>query len=144
MSSPMKFVIGLVAALLVIFLYHGPLGGGAALVDRIEAGAQANVARTEVPGISVALGRDPLSRTATLSGPADDIQRTGMGEMPGLNQIVENSPGVAGIRWADEGGSGAFMPLLGEALLAGLIAYLLGYLIGSRLFGRNRNRSYLD
>jgi hypothetical protein len=144
MSSPMKFVVGLVAALLVIFLYHAPLRGGAALINRIEAGARANVARTEVPEISVNLGRDPLSRTATLSGNADDVQRTGMGEMPGLNQIVENSPGVAGVRWADDGGSSAFMPLLGEALLAGLTAYLLGYLIGSRLFGRPRNRSYLD
>ena len=101
MSSLTKFMIGLVAALAIGWLHHGPLGHGEALIDRLEREAQAAVARQEVPGVTVTLGRDPLSRRATLAGPADQFQREGQGELPGLSDIVTNIDGVSGVDWAN-------------------------------------------
>jgi hypothetical protein len=144
MSRTVKFLIGLAAALLTGWLYHGPLGHGQALVDGLEGQARAAVERTEVPGISVSLGHDPLSRTATLSGPADTFQRQGQGEMPGLTEIVADIPGIAGVQWADEAPAGRMtMPLLVETLLSILIAYLIGLAGGWLLFGRPRREHYL-
>ena len=102
MPRSLKFLIGLGAVVLMGWLHHGPVGGGAALIDRIEAQAKAGVAEAEVPGVQVRLGRDPLSRTATLSGPADDLQREGLGGQRGLNDIVGEIEGVSDVRWADE------------------------------------------
>jgi hypothetical protein len=101
MSALTKFLIGLVAVLAMGWLHHGPLGGGARLIDRVEGGAKAAVAREGVPGVTVRLGRDPLSRTATLAGPADEFQREGQGELKGLNDIVAETEGVSGVEWAN-------------------------------------------
>ncbi len=101
MSPAVKFLLGLVAVLLMGWLYHGPLGNGAALVDRLETEARAAVAASEVPGIQVRLGRDPLSRQATLSGPANDFQREGMGQYPGLNDRIRAIEGISGLEWAN-------------------------------------------
>src|SRR5690606_5833618 len=79
MSSIMKFLVGLVTILLIGLIWHAPLGHGAALVDRLEIQARAAVAATEVPGIQVHLARRPLARIATLDGPANDLQREGLG-----------------------------------------------------------------
>lgn len=101
MSPSAKFLIGLVAVLLMGWLHHGPLGNGQALIDRLEQQAQAAVARAGVPGVSVRLERDPLSRRAILSGPADDFQREGQGELPGLNDIVGEIKGISGVEWTN-------------------------------------------
>ena len=101
MSPAVKFLIGLIAALLMGWAWHGPLGNGEALVGRLEAQANAAIADSEVPGIRVRLGRDPLSREATLSGPANDYQREGMGEYPGLNDRVRAVEGISNVRWAN-------------------------------------------
>ena len=71
MSPALKFLIGLVAVAAMTAISHGPLGNGAALIDAMEVAARERVAATEVPGVEVRLGRDPLSRLATLSGSAD-------------------------------------------------------------------------
>ena len=144
MSRLVKFLIGLVAALLTGWLAHGPIGHGEALVGRLEAEARSAVAATEVPGIEVRLGRDPLTRAATLSGPADPFQREGQGELQGLNDIVAGIDGISTIGWADQGGPGRRLPLLAEAELAVLIAYLLGLGLAKLLFGRRQKESYLD
>ena len=102
MSRSLKFLIGLGAVVLMGWVHHGPVGGGAALIDRIEGQARAEIAKAEVPGVEVRLGRDPLSRAATLSGPADDLQREGLGGQRGLNDIVGEIEGVSDVRWADE------------------------------------------
>lgn len=96
-----KIAIGLIAALGIGAIHHGPLGHGAAFIDPIEAEAKAVVARTEVPGVTVVMGRDPLSRTAFLSGPADSFQRAGRGEFPGIDDRVLAVPGVARIHWTN-------------------------------------------
>jgi hypothetical protein len=100
MSASVKFLLGLVAVILMGWIYHGPVGNGAALIGTIEARAKSAVAATEIPGISVSLGHDPLSRTATLSGNADRFQREGQGELKGLNDIVGEIEGVSDVRWA--------------------------------------------
>ena len=55
-------------------------------------GRQAVVRDAAIPGVAVRLGRDPLSRAAFLSGPANDFQREGMGQLPGLNGRVGAVP----------------------------------------------------
>ena len=101
MQSRLKFAIGLAAALLTGWISHGPLGQGEAFVGLIEAQAKAVVREAEIPGVAVRFSRDPLSREAVLSGPANEFQREGQGLLPGLNERVRAVPGVANIRWDD-------------------------------------------
>ncbi len=101
MSPVLKFLIGLAAVLLMGWIYHGPLGNGEALIGRLEAQAQAAIAEGEVPGVEVRLQRDPLARVATLSGPANDFQREGMGQFPGINDRVRAIEGISRIEWAN-------------------------------------------
>ena len=143
MSPTAKFLIGLAAMLVMGWVYHGPLGNGAAFIDGLEGAARQAVAETELPGIEVRLGHDPLSRAATLSGPADDFQREGQGEFPGITDRVRAVEGLSGVGWADEGGPDAGLPLLAETLLGLFIAYLLGLALGWLIFGRERRDSYL-
>jgi hypothetical protein len=141
-----KFTIGLAAALAAGSLHHGPLGGGAKLLDSLEAHAQLRVRYTELPGIAVRMERDPMRRTAILSGPANDFQRDGMGSYPGLNQRIATIPGIAGVRWAEghRGIGGARLPLLAETLLLCAFAFLVGLGLGRLFFGRRRRTSFLD
>lgn len=146
MSPIVKFLIGLGAVLLMGWVSHGPLGNGEALIGRLEAQTRSAVAEGEVPGVQVRLSRDPLARIATLSGPANDFQREGMGQFPGLNDRVREIEGVSGLRWADAvAGSGAerIMPLLLETLIALLAAYLVGAGLAWLFFGRGKKDSYL-
>ena len=101
MSAWLKFVIGFAAALLAGWIAHGPLGQGEALIGRLEAQAQAVVRDAELPGVQVRLARDPLARQAILSGPADDFQREGQGQFPGLNDRVRAIAGISSIRWEE-------------------------------------------
>jgi hypothetical protein len=101
MQPAMKILIGLAATLAMGWINHGPLGQGEALIDGIEANARAAVAEAGLPGVEVRLGRDPLSRVVTLSGPADDFQREGMGGLPGLNERVAAVDGVSRVEWAN-------------------------------------------
>ena len=78
MSRSVKIAIGLLAVLLMGWLFHGPLGRGAAYADALETQARAAVARAELPGISVSVMRDPIARIAVLSGEANDLQREGL------------------------------------------------------------------
>jgi hypothetical protein len=127
------------------WIWHGPMGNGERLVDAIESGAEAAVAGTSLPGISVRLGHDPLSRHATLSGPANSFQREGMGSQPGLTGIVAAVEGVSSVGWADEpgGGSGG-MPLLAELSILLVLAFLAGLGVAWLLWRRPKRESYLD
>ena len=99
MSRSVKFLIGLAATLLMGWIVHGPLGQGEALVGSLEAQAKAAVAKTEVSGVDVRMQRDPLSRTAILSGTADPFQREGRGSLKGINDHVSEVEGIAGFEW---------------------------------------------
>ncbi|HEV2866292.1 MAG TPA: hypothetical protein VGX37_07235 [Allosphingosinicella sp.] len=101
MPAYAKFLIGLAAALIAGWISHGPLGRGGAFVGQLEAQAREELRKAEVPGVQVRFNRDPLSRRAILSGPADDFQREGQGLLPGINDRIGGIPGVSGIAWDD-------------------------------------------
>ncbi|HEY0112539.1 MAG TPA: hypothetical protein VGB59_05235 [Allosphingosinicella sp.] len=142
MSPTVKILIGLLLALLAGWLSHGPLGRGEALVSSLERQAQAAIAPAELSGIQVRLGRDPLSRAATLSGNANDIQRDGMGSQKGINDYVQEVEGVSGLRWTDQSGSSGGFPLLAETLILCAAGYLIGLGLGWLLFGRRRREGF--
>ena len=144
MSSFVRFLIGLVAALLLGWLWHGPLDNGAALIGALDRQAQAVVTGAELPGVAVAMDRDPLARNATLSGPADDFQRNGMGSQPGLTGMVQSIEGMGTVRWADQPGGSGTMPLIAELLILTTLAYLIGLALGWLLFGRKRRERFAD
>jgi hypothetical protein len=97
----MKFLIGLAAVLLMGWLWHGPLGNGERLLGALEAQARAEIEAAEVPGVEVRMARDPMARVATLSGPANDFQREGMGQYPGINDRGRAIPGIERIEWTN-------------------------------------------
>jgi hypothetical protein len=101
MSPAVKFLTGLAAVIAMGWIHHGPLGNGEALVQRLETQAQTAVAATEVPGIQVRLSRDPLSRSATISGQADEFQREGQGSLKGINDLVRETEGISDVQWSE-------------------------------------------
>jgi hypothetical protein len=143
MTPLVKILTGLAAALLMGWLWHGPGGQGEALVGALERQANSAAASAELPGIAVRLPRAPLSRTASISGEANDLQREGLGSQMGVKDYVRNVPGIAGVRWADEP-AGSGLPLLAELLILVGLAYLVGVALGALLFGRRKRESFLD
>lgn len=101
MPKATKFAIGLAAALFVGWLSHGPLGRGEAFAARLDTTLQQVVAEAGIEGVSGRVQRDPLARTAILSGPADRFQREGKGSLPGLDERVLAIPGMGGIEWTN-------------------------------------------
>ena len=144
MSRTLKILIGLAAVLLMGWVWHGPLGRGALFVDGLEAHAKAMVGYAELPGVGVSFDRHPLSRNAVLSGPADQFQRHGMNDEPGLVGRVATIDGIGAVRWSDEPATGAAPPLIVETLLQLALAYAIGFCLGALLFGRPRRQSFLD
>lgn len=145
MPRMQKILIGLVATMLMGWVWHGPLGHGAMFIDAVEAHAKRVVDYAELPGVSVRLGHSPLSRNAILSGPADDFQRHGMRDEPGLVGRVDTVGGVADVRWDDEPHRhGWALPLIVETLAQLTLAYAVGFGIGALLFGRRKRQSFLD
>ena len=144
MSPAVKFLIGLAAVTAMGWIQHGPLGHGEAYLGAIEANAQSAVAKTELP-VQVRMERDPMSRNALISGQADAFQRAGQGSLKGIDDIVRETEGVAGIRWDDASsdGGGRAMPLLLETLIPVLLAYLLGVAAGWFFLGRPKREGYL-
>lgn len=96
-----KFLIGLGAALLAGWISHGPLGQGEAFLMKLEGQAAQVVREAELPGVQVRFARDPLSREAILSGPANDFQREGQGLFPGINDRIRDMPGVSDLHWEE-------------------------------------------
>lgn len=101
MGSGTKFLIGLAAAIAAGWVSHGPLGQGEAFLSSLEARAGAAIRESEVPGVVARFSRDPMTREAILSGTANDFQREGMGQLPGLNDRVRAVAGVSGVRWEE-------------------------------------------
>ena len=107
-----KFLIGLLAALAVGVISHGPLGRGEAFIDGLDARAQAVVRHENLPGVSAVMQRDPLARTVIMSGPTNRFQRTGRlsatdaglqtGEPIGLDERMLVISGIARVVWTSE------------------------------------------
>lgn len=93
MSRRQKLALGLFLALLLGWLYHGPIGTADRFAATVESRARAELVRNEMGMITARLERRPLTRTLVLSGPADDFQR---GE---LVRIMGEIPGVGSVRW---------------------------------------------
>jgi hypothetical protein len=144
MGNVVKVLIGLAAALATGWVWHGPLGQGPALVADLEARARLAIAQAELPGIDVRLARGPLSRAAVLSGPANDLQREGLGSQKGVSDYVREVEGIAGVRWADEPSARRGLPLLAETLILNALAFLVGFGLGRLFLGRRRRQSFLD
>lgn len=126
MSPTKSIAIGLLAVLLLGWLWEGPLGNGERFVDRLEHEAKAIVVDTGVAGVSVNLQRSPLARSATLSGPADDFQRNGQGVQKGLTELVGDVPGMGPVGWSDQPSRTPVLPILLETLLHTAIGYAIG------------------
>ena len=140
MTPALKAIIGLLLALAAAWIWHAPLGNGQRLIDRLEAEARAEVAKTELPGIELNLSRSPLARVATVSGPANALQREGLGSQKGVSDHARDVEGVSDVRWADEPDAGRrVMPLLLETLGLAALAYLIGLGLGWLLCGRRRD-----
>jgi hypothetical protein len=101
MPKLVKFLIGLAAALAAGWISHGPLGRGEQFIDRMEADLQAVLGIVNLPGVGGRMQREPLARTAILSGPADEFQREGVGSLPGINRRVMLIPGMARFEWTN-------------------------------------------
>ena len=106
MSKRLKFLLGLAAALLAGWISHGPLGRGAAFVDQLDGALQPLVPALNVPGVSAAMQREPLARTALLSGPADCFQRNGLGSLDGIDGRVLSIPGMGRAEWTNQAPEG--------------------------------------
>jgi hypothetical protein len=144
MGNFVKVLIGLAAALAAGWVWHGPLGQGPALVADLEARARIAVAQAELPGVGVRLARAPLSRAAILSGPANDLQREGLGSQKGVSDYVREVDGIARVRWTDEPAARRGLPLLAETLILNALAFLVGFGLGRLFLGRRRRQSFLD
>jgi hypothetical protein len=143
MTGPVKFLIGLAAALLMGWLWHGPGGQGEKLIGGLEAQVKEAVAVAALPGASVRLERDPLARKAIVSGTANDLQREGLGSQYGVKDYARAIPGVGTVRWDDEPDPFQ-LPLLAETLILVTLFYLAGFGLGVLFFGRRRRTSFLD
>jgi len=145
MRPPLKILTGLVAVLAAAWAWHAPLGRGEAFAQRLDREARAAIAPVGLPGVDVRIQRDPIARNAVFSGPANDLQREGLGSEKGLSDYVRAVPGVSAVRWADQadsGGRGA-IPLLAETMLLAALAYLIGLGLGWLLWGRPRREGFL-
>jgi hypothetical protein len=77
------------------------MGRGEAFIGMLEQRAQRMVSATEIEGVSLRMGRAPLSRVAYLSGPADRFQREGLGSFPGIDRRITRVPGIARVVWTN-------------------------------------------
>ena len=110
---------GLLAAIGLAALWHGPLGGANGFVATVEKSVRASLVYNEIPEVSAHLHRGPLTRRVLLSGPADDFQRSE------LVRIIGELPGVESTSWS--GGTG--VPLIVEGGIAAILGFLLGLLV---------------
>lgn len=143
MKPVRKALAGLLAVLAASWVWHGPMGRGEAYVAGLERQARAVVAEGGLAGIRLRLDRAPIARNATFSGVANDFQRRGMLDEPGLVGRVDAIPGIARVRWDDERLSerGA-IPLLAETALLASLSYLIGLALGWLLWGRPRREGF--
>lgn len=93
MTRRVIILIGLTATVGFSALWHGPLGAGEQLAQRVERQARVQLDRDEMHQVQARLQRGPLSRRLVLSGPADDFQRAEI--IRRLDQI----PAVLDVRW---------------------------------------------
>jgi membrane protease YdiL (CAAX protease family) len=115
-----QVVAGLIAALALAALWHGPIGAADRFAARVERDARATLDFYEMTKVSAHLHHGPLSRRLVLSGPADDFQSTE------LVRTMDTLPGVSQAQWQPSPGG---MPLIVEGLAVAVLGFLLGLLL---------------
>ena len=125
---------GVAAAVGATALWHGPGGAAELFAYELEDRAHTTLSYYEMSQVDARLDRDPLKRSLTLSGAADDFQRSE------LVRILDELPGVTKVRWADERPAST-LPLLAEAELAALVGFGLGLLLAYLFEMRRRSRA---
>lgn len=131
MNRKLLFALGTAAVLAETALWHGPLGTGEGIAVRTEQAARAELDRLEMVQVQARVGRAPLTRQLKLSGTADDFQRSE------LVRIMGDTGAASSARWIDAG-PGRAIPLLLEAVLAALLAFLTGLLLAYLIELRRR------
>jgi hypothetical protein len=111
---------GVVVALALAALWHGPVGGAERLTTRVERDARATLNYYEMSEVTAHLHHGPLTRHLVLSGPGDDFQRNE------LVRTMETLPGVASAGWSETAGG---PPLIAEAGAAAILGFLVGLLL---------------
>lgn len=96
MTGKMKLLVGVVATSLLAFGAHAY--DGDAFIGKLQEDGKARLASTDLGQISLVMAHNPLSRIAILDGPSDQAMRAR------AEEAVLSVPGIAGVRWADEGG----------------------------------------
>ncbi len=112
--------IGLVAALALAALWHGPLGAADRFAAKVERDVRATLVYWDIPQVSGHLHRGPLTRRIILSGPADDFQRSE------LVRIIAEVPGVSTATWSSDRGG---VPLIAQGAAVAILGFLLGLLV---------------
>ena len=125
----LPIVIGVLAAITLAGLWHGPAGAADRFTAEVERRIRQTIVYWEIPQVSGHLHHGPLTRRAILSGPADDFQRSE------LVRLIGEVPGVSSAGWSAEGG----VPLIVEGGGAALLGFLFG-LLGAYL--RDIRRRY--
>lgn len=115
-------------------IWHGPIGKGQRFAADFDRQARQVLVNYEMEPVSAVVDREPIRRTISLSGPADDFQRFE------LVRIMNEVPGVADVRWADWPRS-LTLPLLLEVELAALVSFGLGLLLAYLLELRRRSNA---
>ena len=114
------FIIGLLVALALASLWHGPLGGARRFEGKVQHAIQQNLIYYEMTKVSAHLHHAPLTREVLLSGPADDFQRVE------LAALIDELPGVSSASWSPDA---VGTPLLLEGLAVSVVGFLFGLLL---------------
>jgi hypothetical protein len=112
--------LGLLAALVLAALWHGPLGGADRFAAKVQGGIRQTLVYYEMTQVSAHLHGDPLTRQVDLSGPGDDFQRSE------LARLMGQLPGVRNAKWDPHSGG---VPLIAEGLGVAVLGFLLGLLL---------------
>jgi len=117
----LALAIGVVFAIAIALVWHGPLGAADRLAAQVDRTARTGLNYYETPNIQGTLHRNPLSRTLVLTGtPATDFQRTE------LARLFSQLPGVSKAQW---GNSPAGTPLMVEGAAIAVLGFLFGLLL---------------
>ena len=112
--------IGFAGSLGLAALWHGPLGAADRFAGQVESGLHKTLVYYEMTQVSAHLHHGPLSRRVSLSGPADDFQRSE------LTRLMGQVPGVASVSGTSSGGG---LPLIVEGAGVAVLGFLLGLLV---------------
>ena len=111
---------GLIAAVALAILWHGPFGGAARFSAKVERGVHSTLVYYEMTQVTAHLQHDPLTRQVLLAGPADDFQRSE------LVRLMGQIPGVSSASWSS---ASRGVPLILQGVAAALVGFLLGLLL---------------